>query len=76
LNRPRARRLVYAGLALLYLLHNDLWFWDDPRPVLGLPVGLTYHIAYCAAAAVLMALLVRFAWPAHLESGPEPEDRR
>ena len=46
------------GLALFYLLHNDLWLWHDPRLVLGLPVGLLYHLAYCLVAAALMALLL------------------
>ena len=41
--------------------------------MLGLPAGLTYHVAYCLAASVLMALLVRLAWPARLETdGDEP----
>ena len=59
--------ILYAAIVVLYLLHNDWWLWDDPRIVLGLPVGLTYHIGYNVAAAVLMYLLVRFAWPSHLE---------
>ncbi len=61
-----ARASLYAALVILYLLHNDLWSWHDGRLLLGLPVGLTYHIAYCLAAAVLMALLVRWAWPSQL----------
>jgi hypothetical protein len=28
-----------------------------------LPIGLAYHAAYSIAAAVMMAILVRFAWP-------------
>jgi hypothetical protein len=54
---------------LLYALHQDVWFWDDARPLLFgiLPVGLTYHVIYSIAVAGLMWLLVRVAWPAHLE---------
>jgi hypothetical protein len=63
----RTHWILYAAIVVLYLLHNDWWFWNDPRIVLGLPVGLTYHIGYNIAAAVLMFLLVRFAWPSHLE---------
>ena len=60
---------LYAALALFVLAHNDLWWWNDARFVLGLPIALTYHVAYClAAAAALMALVVRFAWPSHLEA--------
>jgi HrpA-like RNA helicase len=32
-----------------------------------LPPGLTYHLGYSVLAAITMALLVRFAWPSHLE---------
>ncbi len=65
------RWLLYAALVAMLALHNDVWFWDDPSLVLGLPVGLTYHIGFCIAAAVLMFLLQRFAWPAKLEVGDE-----
>ena len=58
---------LFGALGLLYLLHNDLWLWDDPRLVLGLPVGLAYHVLFCVAAAVVLALLVVYAWPEHLE---------
>jgi len=63
--------VLVAAIAVLYVLHQDLWFWDTARPlVLGfLPVGLAYHGAYCIAAAVLMWALTRLAWPAHLEEG-------
>ena len=67
----RTQWILYAAIVVLYVLHNDWWFWYDPRIVLGLPVGLTYHIGYNVAAAVLMYLLVRFAWPSHLEVAGE-----
>lgn len=57
------RKVLYLALVLLYLLHNDLWLWHDDRLVFGMPVGLFYHVMYCLAAAVLMALLVTYAWP-------------
>ncbi len=58
------RRLAYATLAVLYLLHNDLWFWYDGNRFLGLPVGLTYHLLFVAAVVLAMWWLVRSAWPA------------
>ena len=67
MKRTAGRRLALAGLPLLYILHNDFWLWDDPRLVLGLPVGLTWHVIYCFAATGVMLLLVRHAWPDHLE---------
>ena len=62
------RRLLYLGLFARYLLHNDLWLWDDPSLVLGLPVGLLYLIGFCFAAAGLMILLVNHAWPSELDA--------
>jgi hypothetical protein len=66
------RAVVYALMGALYLLHNDLWAWDDPRPVLGLPVGLTYHVLFCFAVAGVMWLALRWAWPADVEPEVEP----
>jgi hypothetical protein len=63
-------RLALAALvAAFYILHQDVWFWRQARPlVLGfLPIGLFYHAAYTAACSLLLWLLVRRAWPAHLD---------
>lgn len=62
------RRLLYLGIFALYLLHNDLWLWHDSSIVLGLPVGLLYHIGFCFAAVVLMVLLVNYAWPTEFDA--------
>ena len=65
------RMTVAVWLAIiLYVLHQDVWFWRTARPlVFGfLPVGLFYHAAFTVACAGLMWLLVRIAWPGHLES--------
>jgi hypothetical protein len=60
--------LVYLAVPVLYALHQDVWWWTDKeRRFLGMPIGLAYQVIYCVAAAVLMATLVRVAWPAHLE---------
>ncbi len=63
---------------LLYVLHQDVWFWRTARPlVLGfLPVGLFYHACYCLLAAAWMAVLVKVAWPDRLEreAGSTRED--
>ena len=64
-------------VAVFYLLHQDIWFWDTARPlVFGfLPIGLFYHAAYSVAVALLMVALIRWAWPAELErdvEGAEP----
>jgi hypothetical protein len=54
---------------LLYVLHQDFWFWYDARPlVFGfLPIGLFYHAAFTVATAAVLWLLVKTAWPAHLD---------
>ena len=63
---PGLRRLLYGVAVLFIALHQDFWGWHDRGFVLGLPSGMTYHLVYCLLAAVLMALLVRFAWPRDL----------
>ena len=65
------RGILYAALGIFFALHQDVWFWDDARLVFGLPVGFTYHVAYCVAAAAMMGVLVKLAWPTHLDA---PED--
>ncbi len=65
--------VLYAALFVLYLLHNDLWFWDDASLILGLPVGLFYHLGFCAAASVMMYCLVNYAWPRHLKELSEED---
>lgn len=70
MKRKNIRFLTTLGLLALYLLHNDLWWWYSREFVLGLPIGLVYHILYCFAAALLFFLLVKFAWPRNLEIEP------
>jgi len=57
--KHRTKWLLYCLLVLLFLLHNDFWLWETPWLVLGLPVGLLYHIGFCLAAALLMAAFVK-----------------
>jgi hypothetical protein len=56
-------------VASLYVLHQDFWFWRAARPlVFGfLPIGLFYHAVFTAACSIVLWLLVKYAWPAHLE---------
>jgi hypothetical protein len=63
------RSLLVTLAIVLYVLHQDVWFFDAARPlVFGfLPIGLAYHAVYTLAASALMWLLVRHAWPSHLE---------
>ena len=58
--------LLTIAVVATYALHQDVWFWRTAQPiVLGVfPVGLFYHAAFAAAVPLLMAALVKFAWPA------------
>ena len=72
------KRAKLLGLTFLvvgvYILHQDFWNWKQVEPlVFGfLPIGLAYQAGFSILATVMMAVLVRFAWPRHLESA-EPE---
>jgi len=61
--------LVTLVTALIYVLHQDFWFWRSARPlVFGfLPIGLAYHAFYTVGVSLLMLYLVRRHWPSHLE---------
>lgn len=63
------RFLLVLLVIAVYVLHQDVWNWRAAHPlVFGfLPIGIAYHACYTIAVAGLMWLLVRFAWPAHLE---------
>ncbi len=62
--------LVFLLILLVYLAHQDIWNWKSAGPLfLGfLPVGLAYHAGYSVLCAMLMAVLVKIAWPKHLEA--------
>lgn len=66
------RYAVYALLVLLYALHTDLWYWNDPRLALGLPIGVTYHLLWTIAVSAVFAMAVRWAWPSDLEVPDAP----
>jgi membrane protein implicated in regulation of membrane protease activity len=56
-------------VAVLYALHQDIWFWNTARPlVFGfLPIGLVYHVVHTLASSLLLWWLVRRYWPSHLD---------
>ena len=72
------RVLLVVATVVLYLLHQDLWYWRTAHPlVFGfVPIGLFYQACYSVAAALLMWLLVKFAWPTHLEEEIEQQSAR
>ena len=66
------RMILIFLVVMLAILHQDVWWWDDPTLVFGfMPIGLAYHALYSVLAACVWALAVKFAWPTHLESYAE-----
>lgn len=63
------RLLLTLAVITLYVLHQDFWYWRTAHPlILGfIPIGLFYQGCFSAAASLLMWMLVKFAWPIHLE---------
>ena len=74
------RNKLMLGLLVLgvFLLHQDFWNWRKAGPlVFGcLPVGLAYHAAYAILAAIMMAVLVKFAWPKELDEMEEQPEKQ
>ena len=66
-----AGKRVFITLLILgvYILHQDSWNWTKSHPLIFgfLPIGLAYHAGYSILAAITMAILVKVAWPKHLE---------
>jgi hypothetical protein len=63
------KALLVIAVAVVYVLHQDFWFWRTARPLIFgfVPVGLFYHAGFAVLASLLMWLLVKYAWPSHLE---------
>ena len=69
--------LLVVAVVALYMLHQDIWFWRSSYLVFGfIPIGLFYQGCFSVAAALLMWLLVTFAWPSHLEQEVEETNIR
>ncbi|CAM2006983.1 hypothetical protein [Acanthopleuribacter pedis] len=60
----RQRGLLFViALVALFIVRVDVWQWDDPGRLLGLPIGLTYHVAFCFLLIAFFYAMVRWAWP-------------
>jgi len=64
---------VLGAAAVLAVLHQDVWLWDDPTALGGvLPVGLAWHAGFSVVSALLFVAVGRWAWPedpAHEQEG-------
>jgi len=77
------KRLVFALIVLLVVLHQDFWWWDriDPLAFGFMPIGLTWHGILSLLTSAVLALAVKFCWPRDVDvadheaasrrSGPE-----
>jgi hypothetical protein len=75
---PKMKKLLLVvAVVILYVLHQDIWFWRSSYLVFGfIPIGLFYQGCFSVAASLLMWLLVTYAWPSHLESEVEGSNPR
>ena len=62
---------VYFLIVLLAILHQDFWWWDTAKPLIGgvVPIGLAYHALVSVLAAVFWGLATKYCWPKHLDDG-------
>lgn len=68
----RSKRTLILGLfVVLFILHQDFWWRDDPSLVSGiLPVSLAYHVIWTLLVAFGWWLVARFCWPQELDEKP------
>lgn len=62
------KHLVVVLMALLAILHQDFWWWDDRTVLFGfLPIGLAWHGGLSLAASLVWWAVVVYCWPEGLE---------
>ena len=67
---------IWGLVALLLILHQDNWLWENPTLVFGfIPIGLVYHAGISIAAAITWYLATIYAWPTNLESSDENDSK-
>jgi len=70
-----ASRSIWLLVAVLFVLHQDFWWWDSRTLVFGfMPIGLFYHACFSAAAAAVWLGAVKFAWPEQVEQWADEGD--
>ena len=63
-----ARKIVWGLVVVLAIVHYDFWYWDDGSLLAGfMPIGLFYHALISVLAAIVWALVVKYAWPTDME---------
>ena len=62
------RKVVWGLVVVLGVAHYDFWYWDDATLVFGfMPIGLFYQALISVLAGVCWFLVIKHAWPAHVE---------
>lgn len=51
-------RLFALAVIVLFALHQDFWLRDNSDLIAGLPVGLLYHVGYCALVSLVLGLFL------------------
>lgn len=60
--------LAAAWIAVLLVLHQDVWLWTNKTLLFGcVPIGLAYHAGFTVLAAITLFTFTRTIWPKHLE---------
>ena len=68
------KALVWGLFLLLFIAHQDFWWWDDETLILGfMPIGLAYHALFSIGCAALGWLAIKIAWPHDLEAFAEED---
>jgi len=68
-------KAIWIIFVLLFILHQDVWFWDDRTLIFGfMPIGLAYHAGFSIAAALLWASAIKWAWPSDIEDWADEAD--
>ena len=56
--------VVWSSIAVLVVIHQDIWNWDNDTLVFGfIPMTLAYHACISIAASVVWLIAATTAWP-------------
>lgn len=75
---PAVKWMLLAAFLAVLAMRHDYWNWETPGYLLFgfLPVGLWWQGLVSICAALMMWLMVRFAWPGELELDAIEAERR
>ena len=69
------KTIIWGLFILLFILHQDFWWWDDPSFISGfLPIGLAFHALFSIACSILGWFAIKYAWPDELEKFADDEN--